>query len=160
MNFPKVIRQLLDHPLGKWPFKFRYVKFGLVGASGTVVNLFVLFLGQEFLFTAIQSPDMRLNVSLALAIFLATINNFAWNRSWTWRDRKHLHKKPLLLHFGQYCLAVWLGIVLQVLLTKLLVAYLHYLLANALAVLLASLLNFAVNHFWTFRTHGTNKPKA
>jgi dolichol-phosphate mannosyltransferase len=152
----KFLTRLTRHPLPAWFFKKRFIKFGTVGASGVVVNLGVLYLCQEFLFVAIQSPGMRLNASLAMAIFLATVNNFFWNRFWTWGDRKHRPDKHLLLHFGQYALACWVGIVLQVLLTKLLVVYLHYLIANALAIVLASLFNFLVNNFWTFRSH---KPK-
>ncbi len=129
------------------------MKFGTVGASGVVVNLSVLYLCQEFLFVAIQSPNMRLNVSLAAAIFCATVNNFFWNRAWTWRDRFHHPDKHLLLHFGQYALACWVGIVLQVLLTKLLVVYVYYIIANAAAIVLASGFNFLVNNFWTFRSH-------
>jgi putative flippase GtrA len=33
------------------------------------------------------------------------------------------------------------------------VIYLHYLIANALAIVLASVFNFLVNNFWTFRSH-------
>lgn len=129
------------------------MKFGTVGASGVVVNLVVLYLCQEYLFVAIRTSDMRLNISLAVAIFFATVNNFFWNRAWTWSDRKHHPDKHLLLHFGQYALACWVGIVLQVILTKLFVIYLYYLIANALAIVLASVFNFLVNNFWTFRSH-------
>ncbi len=149
----KLITRLLRHPLPAWFFRKRFIRFGTVGASGVVVNLSVLFLGQEFLFTAIQNPGMRLNVSLAVAIFFATANNFFWNRMWTWGDRKHRPDKHLLLHFGQYAMASWVGIALQVVLTKLFVFYWHYLIANALAILLASVFNFLVNNFWTFRNH-------
>lgn len=147
------MRRIAQHPLTAWVFKKRFMKFGTVGASGVVVNLGVLYLCQEFLFIAIQSPDMRLNVSLAAAIFFATVNNFYWNRIWTWSDRKRHPDKHLLLHFSQYALACWVGIVLQVLLTKLLVIYFHYLVANALAIVFASVFNFMVNNFWTFRSH-------
>ena len=68
--------------------RWRYIKFGLVGASGTVVNLAVLYLCQEFLLATIASGEQRLYASLAIAILLATVNNFAWNRLWTWRDRQ------------------------------------------------------------------------
>ena len=67
--------------------RYRYIKFGIVGASGTVVNLVVLYLGHEYLFNHIEADYKRPYLSLALAIFLATINNFTWNRLWTWRDR-------------------------------------------------------------------------
>ena len=33
-----------------WLTRFRYLKFGLVGASGTVVNMAVLYLCHEYLF--------------------------------------------------------------------------------------------------------------
>ena len=49
---------------------WRFLKFGIVGASGTVINLGLLYYAQEHLFAAIQQPEMRLNLSLALAIFL------------------------------------------------------------------------------------------
>jgi dolichol-phosphate mannosyltransferase len=149
----RLIDRLAELPLVAWLFKKRFIKFGTVGASGVLVNLGVLYLGQEFLFTSIQSHDMRLNVSLGLAIFCATVSNFYWNRVWTWSDRKHHPDKHLILHFGQYALAVWVGIVLQFVLTKLFVIYLYYLIANALAILLASVFNFLVNNFWTFRSH-------
>jgi len=141
------------HPLTAWVFKKRFMKFGTVGASGVVVNLAVLYVCQEFLFTAIQSHDMRLNVSLAVAIFFATMNNFHWNRYWTWADRHHRPDKHIVLHFGQYALACWVGIVVQVILTKLFTLYFYYLIANASAIVIASLFNFLVNNFWTFRSH-------
>ena len=149
----KLLVKLAGHPLPAWFFRKRFMKFGTVGASGVAVNLAVLYLCQEYLFVAIRSPDMRLNLSLALAIFCATVNNFFWNRAWTWSDRKHHPDKHLLMHFGQYALACWVGIVLQVILTKLFVLYLYYLIANALAIVLASVFNFLVNNFWTFRSH-------
>ena len=149
----KLLAKIAGQPLMAWFFRKRFIKFGTVGASGVVVNLGVLFLCQEYLLVAISSPDMRLNVSLALAIFCATINNFFWNRAWTWRDRTHHPDKHLILHFGQYALACWVGIVLQVILTKLFVIYVYYLIANATAIVLASVFNFLVNNFWTFRSH-------
>jgi len=149
----KLLTKLAEHPLLKWFFRKRFIKFGTVGASGVVVNLGVLYVSQEFLFVAISSPDMRLNVSLGMAIFCATVNNFFWNRRWTWSDRFHHPDKHLILHFGQYALACWVGIAVQVILTKLFVIYLYYLIANALAILLASVFNFLVNNFWTFRSH-------
>src|SRR5665647_2189518 len=38
-----------------WLKRFRYVKFGLVGASGTVVNLVGLYGAHEYLFRAIEA---------------------------------------------------------------------------------------------------------
>ncbi len=138
------------------PFVFRlthwrFFKFGVVGACGTLVNLAVLYLAQEFAFRAIMPPATRLNYSLGLAIFVATINNFTWNRIWTWHDRSRKAGKSIFSQFGQYALACWAGIALQFVFTKLLVAYLAYLIANLISIILASAFNFAVNDLWTFR---------
>ena len=74
-------------PMMRW----RFVKFGMVGASGTVINIAVLYLSQEFLLKHIEDFHVRLNYAIALAITLATINNFYWNRRLTWRDRTIQH---------------------------------------------------------------------
>jgi putative flippase GtrA len=140
--------QLLD--LGKRIARWRFFRFGVVGASGIVVNLSMLFLAQEWLFAAVESSVARLNMSLALAIFVATINNFTWNRAWTWHDRKMHVTTPIVLQYGQYALSSWLGILLQVTLTNLFAARVHYLIANAMAIAIASLFNFVANDMWTF----------
>ena len=131
-------------------FARRFFRFGVVGASGTVVNLAILYLAQEWLFAAVEPPAARLNVSLALAIFVASINNFTWNRAWTWHDRKVHTTTPLVLQYGQYALSSWLGILLQVTLTNLFAARFHYLIANAIAIAVASVFNFVANDMWTF----------
>lgn len=148
----------------EWLKSFRYIKFGLVGASGTVVNMAVLYVAQEYLFAAIAAPRNRLYASLALAIAMATINNFTWNRLWTWADRLRdaaSHPQPgpapssgatlFFGQFGRYALASWLGIALQYGLTLWLSHTLHYLLANVIAILIASVSNFLANDRWTFR---------
>jgi dolichol-phosphate mannosyltransferase len=148
--------QLVD-----WLHGFRYVRFGLVGASGTVVNLAVLYVAHEFLFRAIEPVGSKPYFSLALAIAVATVNNFTWNRLWTWSDRLHataveegqrLSKRSLLAQVGQYAMASWLGILLQYALTLWLTHMgMHYLLSNVIAIVIASVSNFIANDRWTFR---------
>lgn len=153
------LRRLYAHPGFQWLLRHRILKFGTVGASGTFVNLGVLYLGQEVLFRAIEPAGMRLNVSLALAILIATVNNFLWNRAWTWRDRRHHQReRNVLVHFGQYAAACWLGVALQFLFTRLLALYFHYLLANVVSIVLASVFNYVVNNSWTFRHRAEASP--
>lgn len=133
-------------------FQHRVIKFGTVGLVGTLINLVILYFGKEHLFTGISDPDLRVNVSLALAIGLATIHNFAWNQYWTWGDRRELGTLGIAWQFWRYVLASGIGILLQVLLTKILTMYLHYLLANAVAILCAAVLNYLLNDIWTFNT--------
>ncbi len=129
----------------------RFVRFGLVGASGTLINLAVLTLGQEWLFRFIAEPGMRLNASLALAISVATVNNFYWNRRWTWGDRDAARRKPLPLQFAQYVSASAVSITVQFVLTRLFAFWIHYLLANLIAIGLAAVVNYLVNDRVTFR---------
>lgn len=167
MASQQTLRQRL-YLLIEWLKGFRYIKFGLVGASGTVVNMVVLFIAQEYLFAAIGAPRNRLYASLALAIAVATVNNFTWNRLWTWADRlrqaaaqagPHPSGRSgtglLVGQFGRYALASWFGIALQYGLTLWLSHSLHYLLANAIAIVLASVSNFLANDRWTFRHRPT-----
>lgn len=144
------LQRLYHLPLVGWVLRHRFPRFAVVGASGTVVNLVVLYLGQEFLFRAIEPEGTRLNFSLSLAVFVATINNFTWNRLWTWHDRREHVRTPIVLQFAQYGVACWLGILLQFVITKLLVGHVHYLVANVVAIVIASVANFVVNDNWTF----------
>ena len=141
--------------------RFRYLKFGLVGASGTVVNIAVLYLCHEYLFQAIEGPQGKPWASLAVAIAVATANNFTWNRLWTWADRVEaqraaavsnaLRAPRLGTQLLKYALASWFGIALQYALTLGLAHLMHYMLANVIAIVIASVSNFLANDRWTFR---------
>jgi dolichol-phosphate mannosyltransferase len=141
-------------PMVRW----RFIKFGLVGASGTVINIAVLYVAQEYLLRGIADFHVRLNYSIALAITVATISNFYWNRRLTWRDRTRHTPQPALRLFVKYVMAAALSIVIQSLLTKWLALHLHYLLANVIAIVLASVVNFVANDKLTFRRHHPKPP--
>ena len=130
--------------------RHRFIKFGLVGASGTVVNLVMLYINQEFLFKHIYPMERRLMLSLSGAIFLATMNNYLWNRWWTWKDRKGVGRFVFFTQMGQYYLACVLAIVLQYIFTLLLSRIIYYLVANIIAIVLAAILVYVINDMWTF----------
>jgi putative flippase GtrA len=157
MNGGKRVKQAIVDavsrlPGGSWLIGQRFVIFGVVGLSGTLVNLFVLYIAQEFLYRDVQNPHLQFNLSLSTAIFIATLHNFVWNRAWTWGDRKSLIRKHVAIQFMQYCAACWLAIALQMFFTNVFKQYMHYLLANILAIALTAILNYVINHSWTFRT--------
>lgn len=168
MNTPKPmsrLRTFAETLVGLLPPRFqqmlhwRFIKFGMVGASGTVVNLTVLYLAQEHFLSSIADFHQRLNYSIALAITLATISNFYWNRRLTWRDRTRSTPQPALRLFAKYVMAAALSIILQSLLTKWLALHLHYLVANVIAIVLASVVNFIANDKLTFRRHRLKTPR-
>jgi dolichol-phosphate mannosyltransferase len=159
---PLIQRSVLT--LLRWLETFRYLKFGIVGASGTVVNLVVLHLGHEYLFTAIEPVGSKPYASLALAITIATINNFTWNRLWTWSDRVktleadeanktggRVSLRMLATEFGQYVTASAFGSTLQYVLTLLLSGFMDYRQANIAAIVVAAVSNYLANDRWTFR---------
>ena len=100
-----------------------------------------------------------------MAIGVATVNNFTWNRLWTWADRlrdaaAHAARTGtptpsgaavFLGQLGRYAVASWLGIALQYGLTLWLSNSLHYMVANLIAIVMASVSNFLANDRWTFR---------
>ena len=145
-----------------WLARFRYLKFGIVGASGTVVNIAVLYLAQTYLFDHVGPEKFRLGLSLALAILIATLSNFTWNRLWTWADRREALSiemgapqeplpKRLVVQFGRYCMASWFGMAFQFGATIWLAQHMDYRLANVTSIVLASVINFLANDRWTFR---------
>ena len=141
--------------------RYRYIKFGIVGASGTVVNLAMLHMGHEYIFNHIEATYNKPYISLAVAIALATLNNFTWNRLWTWSDRvktleQELSPGPVSLRllateFSQYATASAFGSGLQYVLTLLLSGSMDYRVANIIAILAASVSNFLANDRWTFK---------
>ena len=142
-------------------FRWRYIRFATVGASGTAVNIAVLFVMQEWLLPlAVADKGLRLSLALGCAIAVATLNNFAWNSVWTWADRLAEQAGASLSvdvatgkRLLKYALSCWLGILIQYALTLFLSAYMYYLLANVLSILLASVSNYLTNDWWTFRQH-------
>lgn len=149
-SFSETLTRLLP-PRFQSMLRWRFIKFGLVGGSGTVINIVVLYLAQEHLLKGIADFHARLNYSIALAITVATISNFYWNRRLTWRDRTRSTPQPALRLFAKYVMAAALSILIQSLLTKWLALYLHYLVANVMAIVLASVVNFVANDKLTFR---------
>jgi putative flippase GtrA len=141
-RLPKKVQALLN---------WRFVKFGMVGASGTVINTVVLYLSQEYLLSHIADFHQRLNYSIALAITCATISNFYWNRRLTWHDRRHDITGSAPVLFLKYVGAAALSIGVQSLLTKWLANHMHYVAANLVAIALASVCSFIANDRLTFR---------
>ena len=137
-------------PLARW----RFVKFGMVGASGTVINIAVLYGCQEFFLKQIEDFQSRLNYSIAIAITLATISNFYWNRRLTWRDRQQTASPLVMVLFVKYVMAAAVSIALQSIATKWLAGSLHYIVANLAAIAISSVFNFLANDTLTFRRSG------
>ena len=115
------------------------LKFGVVGAIGTAVNLGVL----ELLHGQLGYGFTR---SSAAATEVAIIGNYLGNELWTFH-----HRKLSLRRLLQFNITMLVGAALQVGSATLLKEFMPYLLAQALGIAIGSGLNFAFNFGWTWR---------
>jgi putative flippase GtrA len=145
-----ILGRIWKFPLAKRILGHRFIKFGTVGFSGTIINLTMLYLNQEYLLRAIDPPETRLHLSLSVAIFVATLSNYLWNRWWTWKDRRGKTTHRFWGQMAQYFAASAVAILIQYALTILLSHYIQYLFANVLAIIVAAVLTYLVNDIWTF----------
>ena len=116
------------------------MQFGLVGASGYVINLAVFALATALL-------DLHHIPAAIIAFCVAVTNNFIWNRHWTF-DAGHGHAGFQAAKFLTISVAAL--IVNLVALELLVSAGLPELASQALAVAIAMPFNFVGNKLWTF----------
>ena len=152
LRFKQAVKDAVSRlPGGEWLVKQRFAKFGTVGFAGTVVNIGVLHFSNKYVYQGIASADLRENLALLTGIFIATLHNFLWNRAWTWGDRKVHGRASVFVQFLQYCMSCSLAIALQILFTNVLKQYMIIELANFVAIVLSAVLNYLINHVWTFK---------
>ncbi len=122
----------------------RVLKFAVVGGSGVLVNMGVLYLLTHY-------ARIHYMVSSIFAIELSILTNFLLNNYWTWRDRmgKSLFRKLLQYHISVGVSAVLANWLLLVFLTE--VAGIYYLISNLIGIGVGMLFNFVLNDLWTFR---------
>ena len=152
LRFKQAVKDAASRlPGGEWLVKQRFAKFGTVGLAGTVVNIGILHFSNKFVYQGIGSAHLRENLALVTGIFIATLHNFFWNRAWTWGDRKVHGRASIIAQFFQYCASCSLAIALQILFTNILKTYMLLELANFFAIGISAVLNYLINHAWTFK---------
>ncbi len=122
----------------------RWVTFNLVGAVGMVVQLAALALFNRLLHGSYL-------IASAAALEVTLLHNFAWHTQCTWRDRRDgssLRRQLVRFHLSNGFLSLAGNIALMRLLVH--AAHLPVLLANAIAVLCCSAVNFWFSHRWAF----------
>lgn len=142
-------RHLLRLRISTLPIN-RFVRFAIVGLSGVVVDMGVLFLLSDP-----STLGWGLTRSKLIAAELAIINNFVWNDSWTFGDiashqQGFRHRLQRFAKFQLVCLA---GLVLNTVLLNLqfnLLGINRYL-ANAIAIGAVTGWNFWLNFKLSWR---------
>jgi putative flippase GtrA len=124
----------------------RWLRFNLVGGIGIAIQLVLLFLLKSVL-------HVNYLAATALAVEATVIHNFLWHERYTWADRVQpswQNSLPRLLRFnltnGAVSIAGNLGLM------KLMIdlGHINYMVANAIAIALCSLVNFVVSDEYVF----------
>ena len=123
---------------GNW---LQLLRFGIVGASGYLVNLAVFAVATGPLGTGHRT-------AATLAFLVAVTNNFAWNRHWTFRAGAG-HAGFQAVRFVTVSVAAFL--IALALLELLVSAGVPELAAQAIAIACATPVNFLGNRLWSFR---------
>jgi dolichol-phosphate mannosyltransferase len=126
------------------------VRFGIVGLSGVVVDMGVLFLLSDP-----STLGWGLTRSKLIAAELAIINNFIWNDAWTFKDiaSHQTGVRHRLQRFSKFQLVCLAGLMLNTVLLNLqfnLLGMNRYL-ANAIAIAIVTGWNFWLNFKLSWR---------
>jgi putative flippase GtrA len=115
-------------------------KFCTVGAAGYVVNLAV--------YTWLVREGLHYNLAAAISFLVAVTNNYTWNRLWTFRGQRGHVGYQGLRFFIVSLLALAAN---ELLLTLFVAGGAGKVVAQAIAVVLVTPINFVGNKLWSFR---------
>jgi putative flippase GtrA len=122
----------------------RWGKFNLVGAIGMVVQLAALAL-----FNRLMAGHYL--YASAAAVELTLLHNFAWHMHFTWRDRRNdstVLAQLLRFHLSNGMVSMLGNLALMRLLVH--EAHMPLLVANSIAILCCSIVNFCLGNEWVF----------
>lgn len=153
------LRHLLRLRIATLPVN-RFARFAVVGLSGVVVDMGILFL--------LSDPSMLgwgLTRSKLVAAELAIINNFTWNDLWTFRDlsKDQGQLKHRLRRFAKFQIICLIGLILNTIVLNLLfnLVGMNRYLANAIAIVAVTGWNFWLNLKLSWRaTDSPDRPES
>ncbi|MEO1593420.1 MAG: glycosyltransferase [Cyanobacteria bacterium J06632_22] len=150
-------RGRFDRIRQRFPLR-RFLRFGMVGLSGVVVDMAMLYLLSDPATLA-----WGLTRSKILAAEVAILNNFLWNDAWTFADiaRKQKGMGARVRRFLKFNTVCLMGLVLNVLLLNLIFNLVfngqYRYLANLIAIALVTLWNFWLNLKLSWRVTDVKK---
>jgi putative flippase GtrA len=123
----------------------QFLKFGLVGASGFVVNLIVFTLLQRVV--PEHDRSLQYNVIYTIAFLSGGVSNYYFNRVWTFRSTGHAVREG-----AQFLTVSALALVVGLVVSALVSPWLgHGHRTWFLGTIAGIFVNFFVNKYWTFR---------
>lgn len=123
----------------------QFVKFGIVGASGFLVNLVVFTLLQRAV--AHHDQPLQYNVIYSIAFLTGGVSNYYLNRTWTFRSTGHAMREG-----AQFMTVSVLALIAGLLVSAAISPSLgHGHKTWFVATLAGIIVNFFLNKYWTFR---------
>ena len=121
-----------------------FIKFGIVGGSGVIVNMGLLYILTRFF-------SLRLEIASAIAIEVSILSNFFLNNLWTFKKRNT--NVPFWSRLLRYHLVTGLAGIVNYLVLLLLVKTfgLHDMLSNLIGIAIGTVINYSLNSLWTWR---------
>ncbi len=123
----------------------QFIKFGIVGASGFIVNLIAFTLLQR----VVPNHDQALqyNVIYSIAFLAGGVSNYFLNRIWTFRSTGHAVREG-----AQFMSVSLVALVVGLLVSAAVGPYLgHGHRTWLIATVAGIFVNFFLNKFWTFK---------
>ena len=121
---------------------FQLIRFGAVGATGYIVNLAVFAV-------CVHAIGIDYRMSAVVAWIVSVLNNFWWNRHWTFAA-KAARPFPQAVRFFAVSLVTF-AVSYGILVALVSGAGMMKVLAQAIAVAAATPLNFVGQKLWSFR---------
>ncbi len=149
-----------------WQSKLgRFIKFGLVGGSGVVVNLVVFQVSFFLLQGSIGSADVRHTVANLCGIVVSIFTNFLLNDGWTWGDRIKGARSDWFKRLARYYATCSIAALCQLGVASLLFSLVFKDLPAfailgvnimpqiplLIGIICGMAINFPLSHFWAFR---------
>ncbi len=123
----------------------QFIKFGIVGASGFIVNLIAFTLLQR----VVPNHDQALqyNVIYSIAFLAGGVSNYYLNRIWTFRSTGHAVREG-----AQFMSVSLIALAVGLLVSAVVGPYLgHGHRTWFIATVAGIFVNFFLNKFWTFK---------
>lgn len=123
----------------------RFVKYAIVGATGTAVDLGVFAL--LLIATPLGATFVGRVVAATMSFVLAVLNNYVLNRSWTFADRLTTHREQFTKFFAVSCVGWLIHIAAFSLFSLIFIS----IVAKAAASAVVLIYNYGANALWTFK---------
>jgi dolichol-phosphate mannosyltransferase len=137
-------RHRVRHGVRKPHNWLQLTRFGAVGASGYVVNLIVFAV-------CVHLVNIDYKLAAVAAFVVSVLNNFWWNRHWTFRSQREAHPVEQALKFFAISL-VACGFSYVVLVSLVDGAAFPKVVAQAISIVAATPLSFVGQKLWSFKS--------